>query len=74
MNFNKGAKETQWRKASLSTNGAGTIEVCMQKKKRKNLDLHIKINKGRDRLGAQDWHVHTAIFKIDNKQGPTVNK
>ena len=20
------------------------------------------------------WHVHTAIFKIDNQQGPTVKK
>ena len=27
---------------------------------------------GRDRLGVWDWHVHTAIFKIDNQQGPTV--
>ena len=27
---------------------------------------------GRDRLGIWDWHVHTAIFKIDNQQGPTV--
>ena len=26
----------------------------------------------RDRLGVWDWHVHTAIFKIDNQQGPTV--
>ena len=27
---------------------------------------------GRDRLGVLDWHVHTAIFKMDNQQGPTV--
>ena len=27
---------------------------------------------GRDRLGVWDWHVHTAIFKIDDQQGPTV--
>ena len=26
----------------------------------------------RDRLGVWDWHVHTAIFKIENQQGPTV--
>ena len=26
----------------------------------------------RDRLGVLDWHVHTAIFKIGNHQGPTV--
>ena len=29
---------------------------------------------GRDRLGVWDWHVHTATFKIDNQQGPTVKK
>ena len=28
--------------------------------------------KGRDRLGVWDWHVHSTIFKINNKQGPTV--
>ena len=27
---------------------------------------------GRDNWGVWDWHVHTAIFKIDNQQGPTV--
>ena len=27
---------------------------------------------GRDRLGVYDKHVHTALFKIDNQQGPTV--
>ena len=26
----------------------------------------------KDRLGICNWHVHTAIFKIDNQQGPTV--
>ena len=25
-----------------------------------------------DRLGIWDGHVHTAIFKMDNQQGPTV--
>ena len=29
---------------------------------------------GRNRLGVWDWQVHTAIFKIDNQQGPTVKK
>ena len=29
---------------------------------------------GRDRLGVWNWHVHTAIFKVDNQQGPTVRK
>ena len=27
---------------------------------------------GRDRLGVWDWQVHTAVFKIDKQQGPTV--
>ena len=27
-----------------------------------------------DRLGVWDWHVHTAIFKIDNQKEPAVNK
>ena len=27
---------------------------------------------GRDKLGVWDWHIHTAIFKIDNEQRPTV--
>ena len=26
----------------------------------------------RDRLGVCNAHIHTAIFKIDNQQGPTV--
>ena len=25
-----------------------------------------------DRLGVWDWHVHTAILKMDNQQRPTV--
>ena len=28
--------------------------------------------RGRDSQGVGDGHVHTAIFKIDNQQGPTV--
>ena len=27
---------------------------------------------GRNSLGVWDGHVHTAIFKMDNQQGPTV--
>ena len=27
---------------------------------------------GRESLGVWDGHVHTAIFKMDNQQGPTV--
>ena len=27
---------------------------------------------GRHKLGDWDWHVQTAIFKMDNQQGPTV--
>ena len=28
----------------------------------------------RDSLGVWNWHVHTAIFKIDNQQRPVVKK
>ena len=27
---------------------------------------------GRDSSGVWDWHACTAIFKMDNQQGPTV--
>ena len=27
---------------------------------------------GRDSWGVWDGHVHTAIFKMDNQQGPTI--
>ena len=26
----------------------------------------------KDRLGVWEWHVHSATFKIDNQQAPTV--
>ena len=26
----------------------------------------------RARMGDWDWHAHTAIYKVDNQQGPTV--
>ena len=26
----------------------------------------------RDSQGVRDGHVHTAVFKMDNQQGPTV--
>ena len=29
---------------------------------------------GRDSQGVWDWRVHTAVFKIDKQQGPTVKK
>ena len=31
---------------------------------------HIMLVKSSD--GHRDWHVHGALFKIDNQQGPTV--
>ena len=40
-------------------------------KQRMNLFLQRKI-RGRDIQGVRDGHVHTAIFKMDNPQGPTV--
>ena len=27
---------------------------------------------GRERLGVWDWHVYTALLKIDSQQEPTV--
>jgi len=30
------------------------------------------MGEGRDRLGVWGQHAHTAVFKIDNQQGPTV--
>lgn len=30
----------------------------------------LKLPKGRDKLGAWNWHTRTAIFKIDDQQGP----
>ena len=27
----------------------------------------------RARVGDWDWHVHTAIYKADNQQGPTAS-
>ena len=38
--------------------------------KRTNLWLHKP--GGKDSQGVWDGHVHTAIFKMDNPQGPTV--
>ena len=31
-----------------------------------------KVGGWRERLGVWDGHAHTAIFKIDNQQGPTI--
>ena len=30
------------------------------------------IARGKDSYGVWDGHVHTAVFKMDNQQGPTV--
>ena len=50
--------------------------IHLQKRKRQtsrmNLWLSVGEGGGRDRLGVWDWHVHIAIFKIDNQQGSTV--
>ena len=29
---------------------------------------------GRDTMEVWDWHVYTAIYKIDNHRGPTVQQ
>ena len=54
---------------------------CLQmslftKQRLTDVENRLKVTKGErcggERLGVRDWHVHTAIFKIDNQQGPTV--
>ena len=39
---------------------------------RMNLWLPGGGEEGRDSQGVWDWHIHTAIFKMDNQQGPFV--
>ena len=34
--------------------------------------MNLRLPKGKDSSGVWDGHVHTAIFKMDNQQGPTV--
>ena len=46
------------------------VTVLYQKKVGK-LSLRKRFS-GKIRLGVWDWYVDTAIFKIDNQQGPTV--
>ena len=38
------------------------------------MNLWLWGKEGRARLGVQDGHVHTAIFKIDNQQRPAVER
>jgi len=53
------------------------MNLCTKQKwthrlKRTNLWLPGGRIGGRDSQGVKDGHVHTAIFKMDNQQGPTV--
>ena len=53
------------------------MNLFTKQKKIHNLENKLMISrvgrrKGRSRLGVWSWHVHTAIFKVDNQQGPTV--
>ena len=34
--------------------------------------MNVQLLRGRDSQELWDGHVHTAIFKMDNQQGPTV--
>ena len=36
--------------------------------------MNLGLPEGRDSYGVWDGHVHTAIFKMDNQQGPTVQR
>ena len=42
------------------------------RKKLKDLEKELTVARGRDSYGVWEGHVHTATFKMDNQQGPTV--
>ena len=52
--------------------------LSTEKKDDKSKFMELMVTSGeegeRDRLEVWDWHVPTAIFKIDNQQGPIVTK
>ena len=43
-----------------------------QKETGSSLENELMVAGGRNNKGVWEGHVHTAIFKIDNKQGPIV--
>ena len=48
-------------------------QTNLQNRKRlTDLENKLMVVGGKDSLGVWDGHVHTAIFKIDNQQGPDV--
>ena len=54
---------------TLSVSGCSKTQVKLQNRKRlTNLENGCG---GRDREEVWEGHVHTAIFKMDNQQGPT---
>ena len=54
------------------------IQISLLRNRNKLIDLEneLMVTRGEqcrmDRLGIWDGYVHTAIFKINNQQGPTV--
>ena len=40
--------------------------------KQKQTTNELMVGVGKNSQGVWDWHAHTAIFKMDNQQGPTV--
>ena len=50
------------------------MQLYLKKKKTKNNNNNKCQRKelGGDSWGVWDRHIHTAVFKMDNQQGPTV--
>ena len=47
------------------------IQKCVKAPKRQE-KMNLWLPRRRDTYGLWDGHVHTAIFKMDNQQGPNV--
>ena len=46
--------------------------ILFTKQRLTDLENRLMVVGGKDSLGVWDGHVHTAIFKMDHQQGPTV--
>ena len=49
-----------------------TNELIYKTKRRTDLEKELMVARGKAQLGSLAGHVHTATFKIDNQQGPSV--
>ena len=59
-------KKKKWYKWTYLQNRNRVTDI------RTNLLLLKEKGEGRDELGDWDWHIHSAIYKTDNQQEPTV--